>query len=313
MACHADDPKDKPALWSGYVHGSRLTKIGRRALLLGINGGLGHHRYPGIGSGDVYEAWQTLYFEIYLSFTAANTVTEWNHDLGGFMKWTGDGDPGGPPCSTGGSHETCWLHDPERYARWLQAGVFQGIFRTHMSAPGDPTPWRYSNFEVLREAFQLRNALGPYIYTAAYQAYRTGVLPCHPLYYDWPEEEMAYTLSTLRVQSASGAQGGYCRGVCDPHAHLQHSFGRDFVVSPIVGPAPSLPPPPPPPGHGKQCTAGPTNGLDTTAPPIMPPVATPDADGCAAACCANEQCTAYTFDPAQDDKSGEPQCHVGKP
>ena len=82
MACHADSPETKPALWSAYVHGSRLTRIGRRALLLGINGGLGHHRYPGIGSGDVYAAWQTLYFEIYLSFTAANTVTEWNHDLG---------------------------------------------------------------------------------------------------------------------------------------------------------------------------------------------------------------------------------------
>ena len=156
MACHADDPVDKPALWSAYVHGSRLTRKDRRALLLGINGGLGHHRYPGIGSGDVYEGWQTLYFEIYLSFTAANTVTEWNHDLGGFMKPT-DGDKAGPHCAD------CWYHDPERYARWLQAGVFQGIFRTHMSAPGDPTPWKYSNFEVLREAFQLRNALGPYI------------------------------------------------------------------------------------------------------------------------------------------------------
>lgn len=100
--------------------------------------------------------------------------TEWNHDLGGFMK-PDDGDTAGPPC------KGCWYHNPERYARWLQAGVFQGIFRTHMSAPGDPTPWRYPNFEVLREAFQLRNALGPYIYTAAFQAYQTGVLPCHPL------------------------------------------------------------------------------------------------------------------------------------
>lgn len=54
------------------------------------------------------------------------------------MQWTGDGVVSGPPC------DGCWYHNPERYARWLQAGVFQGIFRTHMAAPGDPTPWKYS-------------------------------------------------------------------------------------------------------------------------------------------------------------------------
>ena len=45
----------------------------------------------------MYEGWQTLYFEIYLSLTAANTVTEWNHDLGGFMPHYNDGSP----CSAG--------------------------------------------------------------------------------------------------------------------------------------------------------------------------------------------------------------------
>ena len=308
MSCWGDDPAQKPALWSAYVHGSRLTKVGRRALLLGINGGLGHHRYPGIGSGDVYEGWQTLYFEIYLSFTAANTVTEWNHDLGGFMP-PDDGDAAGPPCVG------CWYHNPERYARWLQAGVFQGIFRTHMSAPGDPTPWKYSNFPVLREAFQLRNALGPYIYTAAFQAYQTGVLPCHPLYYDFPEEEMAYTLSTLRIEPTANS-AKLCVGGCDPAMHLQHSFGNDFVVSPIVSAAPlaPLPPTPAPPLPPKICKATAAGkGMDTTAPPIIPPLATSTADACAAACCANKECSGYTFDPAQDDPSGEPVCKVGKP
>lgn len=322
MACHADDPAQKPGLWSAYVHGSRLTKVGRRALLLGINGGLGHHRYPGIGSGDVYEGWQTLQFEIYLSFTAANTITEWNHDVGGFIPAS---DRPGPPCPSdnrpqgqGGHAGGCWMHDPERYARWMQAAIFQGIFRTHMSAPGDPTPWKYSNFPVLREALQMRNALGPYIYTAAYQAYKTGVLPCHPLYYDHPEEEMAYTLSTLRSQPS--AAGKYCDGGCDKEAHLQHAFGNDFVVSPITTWAPLLPPPPAPPPantcNSKSSTAG--NGLDTTASPMSALgsdgcVATPDADACAAACCNNTECTGYTFDPAQDDASGEPNCHKGKP
>jgi alpha-glucosidase (family GH31 glycosyl hydrolase) len=137
MHCYDDSPDQKPALWSGYVHGSRLESVGRRALLLGINGGLGMHRYPGVGSGDVYEAWETLAFEIYLSLTAANVVIEWNHDLGGFMPGN-DSLPGTFDPHLG---RTTWLHNPERYARWLQAGVFQPIFRTHMSQPGDPTPW----------------------------------------------------------------------------------------------------------------------------------------------------------------------------
>jgi alpha-glucosidase (family GH31 glycosyl hydrolase) len=153
----------------------------------------------------------------------------------------GEGTSVGPYDPHIGKHT--WLHNPERYARWLQAGVFQGIFRTHQSAPGDPTPWRYPNFEVLRAAMQvrglsspglsspglsspagrrrppqLRNALGPYIYTAAFEAHESGVLPCHPLYYSFPEEPEAYALSSLR----------------GPSQPLQHSFGESFVVSPIT-------------------------------------------------------------------------------
>ena len=129
---------------------------------------------------------------------------------------------------------------------------------------------------------------------------------------------MAYTLSTLRL--VANASSRHCVSGCDKDAHLQHSFGNDFVVSPIVAaapkftPAPTPPAPPPPPPPKKACkssTAG--NGLDTTASPITPPVATPDADACAAACCANDQCSGYTFDPKQDDASGMPACHVGKP
>ena len=82
---------------------------------------------------------------------------EWNHDLGGFMQ--GEGTSMGPYDPHIGKHT--WLHNPERYARWLQAGVFQGIFRTHQSAPGDPTPWRYPTFEVLRAAMQVRGLSSP--------------------------------------------------------------------------------------------------------------------------------------------------------
>ena len=159
------------------------------------------------------------------------------------------------------------------------------------------------------------------------------------------------TLSTLREKIGPN---GYCspndgrgmNGGCDKTNHLQHSFGNDFVVSPIVAAAPKFPAPPPPPAPpappapGKVCHATAAGkGLDTTAPPITPPMATPTADGesistesipltlhsqfvsetvglptaCAAACCANHECSGYTFDPEQDDDSGLPICKKGKP
>ena len=203
---------------SGYVHNSRRERQNKRGLLLGIYGGLGHHRYPGIGSGDVYDAWETLHFEIYLSATAANVVIEWNHDIGGFEGGASAQGALVSPIYDPHLQAYPWMHNSERYARWMQAAVFQAIWRTHMASPGDPTPWNYPNFEVMKQAYQLRNALVPYIYSAAFDAYKSGVIYTHPLYYDFPEEEMAYLLSTPR----------------GPTKAVQHCFGDAFVVAPIT-------------------------------------------------------------------------------
>jgi alpha-glucosidase len=46
---------------------------------------------------------------------------------------------------------------------------------------------------VLRSALQLREAMEPYLYTEARRTYDTGVAFLRPLYYDWPEENAAYT------------------------------------------------------------------------------------------------------------------------
>ena len=130
---------------------------------------------------------------------------------------------------------------------------------------------------------------------------------------------MAYTLSTLRAESKASLGNRHCVGGCEAAAHLQHSFGNDFVVSPIVAaapttagpPAPTPPPPPPVPSH--TCNASTTpNGLDCKGSDLEH-IATPTATACATACCANVQCSGYVFDPKQGDSSGEPICHTGKP
>jgi len=98
MRCYDDDVDKKPALWNAFVRVSRRENHGQRGMVLGIYGGLGHHRYPvccpplrdwsffrpldqAVGSGDTFEDWKTLTFQIYLTLTAANVAVEWNHDL----------------------------------------------------------------------------------------------------------------------------------------------------------------------------------------------------------------------------------------
>jgi alpha-glucosidase len=100
----------------------------------------------------------------------------WSHDIGGHM-------PGAV--------------DPELYTRWVQFGAFAPILRTHTTRNPDAERriWAYPEpyASVLRSALQLREAMEPYLYTEARRTYDTGVAFLRPLYYDWPEEDAAYT------------------------------------------------------------------------------------------------------------------------
>ena len=142
-------------------------------------GGIGSHRYQVGFSGDTYATWQALAYLPYFTATASNACYGyWGHDIGGHMQ-------------PKGIKET----DPELYTRWIQSGVFTPIFKTHSTK--DMTMekrfWVFpDHFDPMREAIRLRYDLTPYIYTAARQAYDTGVSMTRPLYYYWPEEDKAY-------------------------------------------------------------------------------------------------------------------------
>jgi alpha-glucosidase (family GH31 glycosyl hydrolase) len=100
----------------------------------------------------------------------------WSHDIGGHM-------PGAV--------------DPELYTRWVQFGAFSPILRTHTTKNPDSERriWAYPEpySAVMRSAYQLREAMQPYLYTEARRTYDTGVAFFRPLYYDWPEDDAAYT------------------------------------------------------------------------------------------------------------------------
>ena len=142
-------------------------------------GGLGSHRYQLGFSGDTNIRWEVLGYLPYFTATASNVgYGYWGHDLGGHMQR--------------GQIPT----DPELYTRWLQYGVFSPLFKTHCTSSAiiERRFWAFEDhYQYMRDAVELRYSLSPYIYDMARKAYDTGVSLCRPMYYEYPEEEKAYT------------------------------------------------------------------------------------------------------------------------
>ncbi|MBR0237672.1 MAG: hypothetical protein IJQ39_06260 [Thermoguttaceae bacterium] len=200
--------KGKPTLsntfWLNHLFAThdatRLRDGGvKRPIIYHRWGGLGSHRYQIGFSGDGESSWRMLEAIPWFTATASNVgYGYWGHDLGGHNRPQFKREENG-----------------ELFTRWMQCGVFTPIFRTHPSKDSlaERRPWKYADhFFILRETYRLRYRLAPYIYTAARQAYDTGVCLCRPMYYDWPEEDAAY------------------------EAINQYMFGDDILVAPVTKP-----------------------------------------------------------------------------
>ena len=164
-------------------------------------GGLGSHRYQVGFSGDSKIAWSMLEAIPWFTATASNVgYGYWGHDCGGHHHpENGDGS------------------NPDLFLRWLQSGVFTPILKTHCSKDIEieRRVWMYpDHMDDMKAAIRLRYRLAPYVYTAAREAYDTGVSMCRPMYYDWPEEDAAY----------------------DPRAQ-QYMFGDDILACTMARPA----------------------------------------------------------------------------
>ena len=162
-------------------------------------GGIGSHRYQVGFSGDTFATWKVLGYLPYFTATASNVCYGyWGHDIGGHQQ-------------PYGVHST----DPELYTRWLQSGVFTPIYKTHSTKDMSMEKrfWVFpDHFDAMRAAIRLRYDLTPYIYTAARQAYDTGISICRPLYYDWPEDDEAY----VRTQEFMFGDDILATTVCEP-------------------------------------------------------------------------------------------------
>ena len=193
--------KDKPSLsntfWLNHIFAAHSADRGERPFIYHRWGGLGSHRYQVGFSGDCKVSWGMLAAIPWFTATASNVgYGYWGHDIGGHHN--PDGDDG---------------RNGELFTRWLQSGVFTPIFKTHSTkdAAIERRIWKYpDHFDALRGALDLRYRLAPYIYTAAREAYDTGVSMCRPMYYDSPEDERAY------------------------HALNQYMFGEDIIAVTIT-------------------------------------------------------------------------------
>lgn len=193
---HTDITGLDPLIWLNHLHFLDARRRDVRPLLFSRWGGLGNHRYPLGFSGDTFGGWGTLAAMPRFTATAANVgFGWWSHDIGGHFG----------------------AIDPELFVRWVQFGVLSPCVRLH--ATKDPVaerrPWAFSQpiLDTVRQAFELRFRLTPYLYTMARQTHERGVALCRPMYYAYPEHESAYL------------------------AHGQYSLGDDLIAAPITQPA----------------------------------------------------------------------------
>lgn len=190
--------------WINYCvfENQRRTQPEHRPMLYHRWGGLGNHRYQIGFSGDAYSTWSSLAFQPYFNSTASNVgYGYWSHDLGGHMFIAGENKL-----------------DRELYTRWMQLGTFLPVMRSHSTKDANmkKEPWNLGpEYQpIVTSAIQERYKLAPYIYTAAREAYETGVSICRPLYYDYPEVAEAYA----------------------PEFRNQYMFGSQILIAPITAP-----------------------------------------------------------------------------
>ena len=121
-------------------------------------------------TGDIHSSWQAL----------AGTPTS-------LLNWSLAGMP----------YETCDIGgfsgnpSPELLSRWMEAGAFFPIMRSHSEIFATPRfPWLYGPdaLAAIRQAIELRYRLIPFYYSLAHETFQTGVPLMRPLLMEFPND-----------------------------------------------------------------------------------------------------------------------------
>lgn len=179
--------------WAGLVHkGYQKDFPNERPFILMRAGYSGSQRYGMIPwSGDVNRTWGGLQSQPEIALQMGLQGLGYMHsDLGGF------------------AGENL---DDELYARWLQYGVFQPIFRPHAQeqVPSEPVFRSNEAMELSKKAIELRYALLPYNYHLVFENNTKGLPLMRPLFFEDDDIDLKTVSST-------------------------YFWGQDFLVSPIT-------------------------------------------------------------------------------
>ncbi|QJD95234.1 DUF4968 domain-containing protein [Mucilaginibacter robiniae] len=149
---------------------------GFRGLNQTREGYAGIQRYPYIFAGDWPSEWQYFAPVIKAGINIGlSGVGYWGHCMGGF------------------EHQA----DPELYIRWVQFGMFSPIAMVFgMDHPGYKEPWNYGDSALVNFKMydRLRYQLVPYIYSAAFKQYQTGVPLMRALVMDYQHNPNVYDI-----------------------------------------------------------------------------------------------------------------------
>ena len=158
-------------LWAQLIYnGINQIRPNKRVFNLTRSGFAGIQRYGVIPwSGDVAKDFGGLKVQLPMLLNMGMSGLAYhNSDIGGFC---------------------CGTTTPELYIRWMQYGTFCPVTRAH-GVDNQPTePWGYGieAEQIAKKYIELRYSLLPYIYTMAYENYKTGMPLARPLIFDYPE------------------------------------------------------------------------------------------------------------------------------
>jgi alpha-glucosidase len=128
-------------------------------------------------TGDIQSSWELL----------SDTPTS-------LLNWTLAGMP----------YETCDIGGykgnptPELLSRWMEAGVFFPVMRSHSELRAIPRfPWLFGDeaLSAIRKAIDLRYRLIPFYYSLADEAFQTGLPLMRPLLMEFPDDPKTANLS----------------------------------------------------------------------------------------------------------------------
>ena len=159
------------------------------------SGSSGIQKYAQTWCGDNYTSWTSLQYNIPI-ITGMGLSGQPNEgaDIGGFA---------GP------------APDEELFVRWVQNGVFQPRFSIH-SASNDNTvtePWMFrDSAPLIRDAILMRYRFTPYLYSAEYEASRTGAPIMRALVYEFQADPKVWEES------------------------FEFLYGRDLLIANVIEP-----------------------------------------------------------------------------